>query len=80
MMVPSATPMLLAFATISRSRCAQGRAFAPLWVFLAGYLVLWTAFSLAATWRRPAKRLWQPTISSPSDSVDDGDSFRKRSV
>jgi predicted metal-binding membrane protein len=48
-MVPSATPMLLAFATISRSRRAQGRAFVPLWVFLAGYLVLWTAFSLAAT-------------------------------
>jgi predicted metal-binding membrane protein len=30
MMVPSATPMLLAFAAISRSRCAQGRAFVPL--------------------------------------------------
>jgi predicted metal-binding membrane protein len=49
MMVPSATPMLLAFATISRSRSARGRTFVPLWVFLAGYLVLWTAFSLAAT-------------------------------
>ena len=49
MMVPSATPMLLAFATISCSRCAQGRTFVPLWVFLTGYLVLWTAFSLAAT-------------------------------
>src|ERR1700730_14494365 len=43
MMVPSATPMLLAFATISRGRSAQGRAaFVPLWVSLAGYLVLWT--------------------------------------
>ena len=49
MMVPSATPMLLAFAAITRSRRAQGRGFVPLWVFLAGYLVLWTAFSLAAT-------------------------------
>jgi predicted metal-binding membrane protein len=49
MMVPSATPMLLAFAAITRSRRAQGRPFVPLWVFLAGYLVLWTAFSLAAT-------------------------------
>jgi predicted metal-binding membrane protein len=48
MMVPSATPMLLAFATISRSRCTQGKTFVPLWVFLTGYLVLWTAFSLAA--------------------------------
>jgi predicted metal-binding membrane protein len=34
MMVPSVTPMLLAFATISRSGCAQGRTFVPLWVFL----------------------------------------------
>jgi hypothetical protein len=49
MMVPSATPMLLVFATISRRRSGQERAFVPLWVFLAGYLVLWTAFSLAAT-------------------------------
>ena len=29
MMVPSATPMLLAFAAITRSRRAQGRAFVP---------------------------------------------------
>jgi predicted metal-binding membrane protein len=49
MMVPSTTPMLLTFATVVRSRRAKGRAFAALWLFLAGYLVLWTAFSLAAT-------------------------------
>jgi predicted metal-binding membrane protein len=49
MMVPSATPMLLTFATIARSRRANGKAFVPVWVFLGGYLVLWTAFSIAAT-------------------------------
>jgi predicted metal-binding membrane protein len=49
MMVPSATPMLLTFATVARSRRAQQRSLGPVWVFLAGYLVLWTAFSLAAT-------------------------------
>jgi predicted metal-binding membrane protein len=49
MMVPSATPMLLTFATVARSRRAQERAFVPVWVFLGGYLVLWTAFSVAAT-------------------------------
>jgi predicted metal-binding membrane protein len=49
MMVPSATPMLLTFATVVRSRRAQERSLGPVWVFLAGYLVLWTAFSLAAT-------------------------------
>ena len=40
---------ILISASVSLGRCAQGRAFVPLWVFLAGYLVLWTAFSLAAT-------------------------------
>jgi predicted metal-binding membrane protein len=49
MMVPSATPMLLTFATVARSRRAQERSLGPVWVFLAGYLVLWTAFSFAAT-------------------------------
>src|ERR1700760_1890089 len=34
MMVPSATPMLLTFATITRSRRAKGKAFVPVWVFL----------------------------------------------
>ena len=38
MMVPSVTPMLLTFATINRSRHAQGRVFVPVWVFLAGAL------------------------------------------
>jgi predicted metal-binding membrane protein len=49
MMVPSVTPMLLTFATISRSRHAQGRVFVSVWVFLAGYVALWTAFSFVAT-------------------------------
>ena len=49
MIVPSATPVLLIFSTIVRSRRTQERSFVPVWVFLGGYLVLWTAFSLAAT-------------------------------
>jgi predicted metal-binding membrane protein len=49
MMVPSATPMLLVFAKIVRSRRAEARSFVPSWMFLAGYLALWTGFSLAAT-------------------------------
>jgi predicted metal-binding membrane protein len=49
MMVPSVTPTLLVFATISRSRHAQGRAFVSVWVFLAGYVASWTGFSVAAT-------------------------------
>src|SRR5215469_15103667 len=49
MMVPSATPMLLAFATISRSRSAQGRRSFPCGCSSRAILVLWTAFSLAVT-------------------------------
>jgi predicted metal-binding membrane protein len=69
MMVPSATPMLLVFATISRSRCAQGRMFVPLWVFLAGYMVLWTGFSLAAAlaqWGLQRVELISPIMMSTS--------------
>ena len=39
MMVPSATPMLLTFATVARSRRAQEKSLFPVWMFLAGYLV-----------------------------------------
>jgi predicted metal-binding membrane protein len=48
MMLPSVAPMVLVFARISRDRERRGRAFVPTWVFLAGYLVAWTAYGLAA--------------------------------
>ena len=47
MMLPAAAPMVLLFAKISDSRRAQG-AFVPTWVFVAGYLAVWTAYGLAA--------------------------------
>jgi predicted metal-binding membrane protein len=49
MMGPSVTPLLLTFATINRSRHAQGRVFVSAWVFLAGYVASWTGFSFVAT-------------------------------
>lgn len=49
MMVPSAIPMVLTFATINRRRPAARTPHAAPWIFLAGYLVAWTLFSLAAT-------------------------------
>lgn len=48
MMLPSVAPMALLFARVSRQRAAQRRAFVPVWVFLSGYLAVWTAFGLAA--------------------------------
>jgi len=49
MMVPSAAPMLLLFANVNRKRRQESRPFVPTSVFLAGYLVVWSGFALAAT-------------------------------
>ena len=49
MMAPSAAPMLLMFAAVNRRRRQQEAPFVPTIVFLAGYIIAWTAFSVAAT-------------------------------
>src|SRR5918912_3223211 len=46
MMLPSAMPMILLFATVQRRHAA--RPGLPITAFLAGYLLVWVAFSLAA--------------------------------
>lgn len=47
MMVPSATPMILMYARTVRGRERGG--WPQVWLFAAGYLAMWTAFSAAAT-------------------------------
>ena len=49
MMLPSAAPMILTFATINRNRRARGQPYTPTALFTAGYLVAWGGFSVAAT-------------------------------
>jgi predicted metal-binding membrane protein len=49
MMVPSASPMILTFAMINRRRGESGAPSIPTAIFLAGYLLSWFAFSLAAS-------------------------------
>lgn len=49
MMVPGASPMVSAFATINRRRRERNAPYVPTAVFLLGYLIVWTGFSLAAT-------------------------------
>ena len=49
MMVPSAAPMILAFANINRRRRQQGGTYVPTAIFLSGYLLVWAGFSVAAT-------------------------------
>jgi predicted metal-binding membrane protein len=49
MMLPGALPMTLTFATVNRRRRELGTPYVPTAVFVAGYLLAWGAFSLAAT-------------------------------
>ncbi len=49
MMVPGASPMITAFATINRRRRERSAPHVPTAVFLLGYLIAWTGFSILAT-------------------------------
>jgi predicted metal-binding membrane protein len=49
MMVPTAAPMILLFATVNRRRREQQGPFVPTGVFLAGYVVVWSGFAALAT-------------------------------
>jgi predicted metal-binding membrane protein len=69
MMIPSATPMILLFASINRRRQAQQRPFVPTVVFLGGYVLVWTGFSALATltqWGLHAAALLSPMMVSTS--------------
>ena len=49
MMVPSAFPMILAFAGVSRSRRAKSLSYVSTSTFVLGYVTAWTGFSIGAT-------------------------------
>jgi len=49
MMVPGASPMVSAFATINRHRRERSAPYVPTAAFLLGYLIVWAGFSLLAT-------------------------------
>jgi predicted metal-binding membrane protein len=49
MMLPSAAPTLLLYAGVVRKSPEAARAHARVYAFAGGYLLVWTAFSLAAT-------------------------------
>lgn len=69
MMIPSAAPMILTFAMINRKRREQERPFVPTGLFLLGYLLVWTAFSLVAAvaqWTLHGAALLSPMMKSSS--------------
>lgn len=69
MMVPSAAPMSLLFAQVSRKAAAQGAAVVPTFVFVSGYVAAWTLFSVGATalqWQLERTALLSPMLASAS--------------
>jgi predicted metal-binding membrane protein len=69
MMLPSAAPMILLFAAIDRRKRLSRSPFLRTAVFTLGYLLTWTAFSLAATalqWALNGAALLSPMLVSTS--------------
>ena len=70
MMTPSAAPMILIYARVGRRAAIAGKPFAASAWFAAGYLLAWTAFSLAAIsvqWALQRAALLTPMMESASN-------------
>jgi predicted metal-binding membrane protein len=68
MMLPSAAPVILLFASIERRR-RQTSPFAATAIFAAAYVVVWSAFSIAATllqWTLDRWALLSPAMATTS--------------
>jgi predicted metal-binding membrane protein len=75
MMLPSATPMLLAFLTVNKQRQAAARPYVPVSIFLFGYLAVWTGFSAVATlaeWGLHQAALLSPAMAATSPTLNGG--------
>jgi predicted metal-binding membrane protein len=69
MMVPSAAPLILTFATINRKKFEQSGRMVSTFVFVGGYLLVWTAFSALAAglqWGLHTLALLSPMMVSKS--------------
>ncbi|GIU05299.1 MULTISPECIES: DUF2182 domain-containing protein [unclassified Shewanella] len=67
MMLPSATPMILLFAKISQTRQQRSAEFVSSNLFILGYLLLWSLFSLVITlvqWQLHELALMTPMMKS----------------
>ena len=75
MMLPSATPMILLFATVSRKQKAGGNTYVPVGLFASGYLIVWTVYSLLAAvlqWTLEQTALLSPMMVSASPYLGGG--------
>jgi len=72
MMLPSATPMTLVYASVARKASREGTPVAPVAAFVAGYLFMWTLFSLGATvaqWGLERAALLSPMMVASSPAL-----------
>ena len=72
MMLPSAGPTTLVYAAVARKAAREGKPIAPTAAFVAGYLAVWTLFSLGATfaqWGLEAAALLSPMMVSSSPGL-----------
>ena len=72
MMLPSAAPMILTFAALQRRKCDRDEPYVPTAMFVAGYLIVWGAFCLAATaaqWKLQQSALLSPMLALVSPMV-----------
>ena len=75
MMVPGAAPMILIFTLVSRRSRERGRPFTPAGAFVSGYVIVWTAFSLAATalqWGLHMAALLSPALAAAGPALGAG--------
>lgn len=69
MMLPSAAPGILLYGALVRKHAERGSALPAVWIFVAGYLLAWTAFSAAAAFLQAALQhfaLLDPMMASSS--------------
>jgi predicted metal-binding membrane protein len=69
MMLPTAAPMTLVYAMVARKAAREGSPLPPTAVFAAGYLLVWTGFSAAATaaqWALDRAALLSPMLVANS--------------
>lgn len=72
MMLPSAAPMILMFATVNRRKRMSGQDFVPVSVFTVGYLLVWGVFSAGATaaqWALDQLAMLSPSLTTISPMV-----------
>jgi predicted metal-binding membrane protein len=75
MMLPSATPMVLTFAKVQRSRREKEKPLVTTGIFVLGYLAVWTGFSAFAAviqWILHARALLSPMMVSTSPLLGGG--------